>query len=114
MDVLSCRAMQEKVDELRREITNHQMTNAKLTTQLDYSLESSKVIEKNSQGYKREITTLRAKAEQYSNLVAKVGRLSVVRLLAVKCLQLSTVTERDAGNQPAAGAEPSAGPEREE
>jgi len=57
---------------VKKERTEIKLNNAKLTTQLDYSMESSKVIEKNVVAYKQEISALRTKAEQYSNLVAKV------------------------------------------
>lgn len=60
------------MDQLKQEVTEHKLNNAKLTTQLDYSMESLKVIEKNVAAYKQEISSLRTKAEQYSNLVAKV------------------------------------------
>ena len=59
-------------------MTDQKLNNAKLTTQLDYSLESSKVIEKNVVAYKQEINALRTKAEQYSNLVAKVRVLDFI------------------------------------
>lgn len=61
------------MDELKESLTEEKMSNAKLSTQLDYSTETNKVIEKNLQAYKQEIASLRAKAEQYSKLVEKVG-----------------------------------------
>ncbi|XP_067928913.1 nucleoprotein TPR-like [Watersipora subatra] len=61
----------DQISELNKSLTEQKLSNAKLSTQLDYSLESSKVIEKNVTGYKQEISALRAKAEQYSKLLAK-------------------------------------------
>lgn len=66
------RNLEDQIETIRKELTEHKLNNAKLTTQLDYSLESSKVIEKNVVAYKQEINSLRTKSEQYSNLVAKV------------------------------------------
>lgn len=59
--------------DLRKEVGEHRLSQAKLSTQLDFALESSKVMEKNTHGYKQEISSLRAKLEQYSGLVAKVS-----------------------------------------
>lgn len=66
------RKLSNELEEVKKERTEIKLNNAKLTTQLDYSMESSKVIEKNVVAYKQEISALRTKAEQYSNLVAKV------------------------------------------
>ncbi|KAF6028882.1 TPR [Bugula neritina] len=65
------RKLSNELEEVKKERTEIKLNNAKLTTQLDYSMESSKVIEKNVVAYKQEISALRTKAEQYSNLVAK-------------------------------------------
>lgn len=66
---------------MKKSLTDEKMSNAKLSTQLDYSLESNKVIEKNMQAYKQEISMLRTKAERYSKLVEKVIEVCHVIIL---------------------------------
>ena len=71
--MLFFRKLENQLESTQKELTDTKLNNAKLTTQLDYSVESSKVLEKNVTAYKQEIVALRTKAEQYSNLVAKVS-----------------------------------------
>ena len=71
--MLFFRKLENQLESTQKELTDTKLNNAKLTTQLDYSVESSKVLEKNVTAYKQEIAALRTKAEQYSNLVAKVS-----------------------------------------
>lgn len=67
------RQLRDQLQQMNTDFTDQKLNNARLTTQLDYSLESSKVIEKNVVAYKQEIAALRTKSEQYSNIVGKVS-----------------------------------------
>lgn len=67
--------MHDKIEKLKHDLSDQKLSNAKLTTQLDYSVESSKVYDKNIVAYKQEICALRTKSEQYSNLSTKVNNL---------------------------------------
>ncbi|KAL3869712.1 hypothetical protein ACJMK2_042363 [Sinanodonta woodiana] len=61
----------EQMEKCKEELSNFRVQNAKLSSQLEFANEQKKVLQSNSESYRKEIALLREKSQKYSNSVAK-------------------------------------------
>ncbi|XP_064626009.1 nucleoprotein TPR-like [Lineus longissimus] len=63
--------LNDQLDKTRQELSDHRVQNAKLASQLDYSVERFNIVQKNCESYKKEIAALRDKNQQYTTSIVK-------------------------------------------
>lgn len=69
--ICSRRILSEQLDKYRNEYSDLKLKTAKLSSQLTFMNDRFKILQSNTEGYKREIACLEQKNEKYAGIVAK-------------------------------------------